>query len=105
MTSVGRLIIIPPHGEITDNRINAAPTLAELQHHVGGYVQIVPEFNTYDKMNCEVYVNEEGLLIGQECNGRASDAYRQQLRGPYNSGFTNLVGPAVIVIGKRYFMR
>lgn len=107
VTSVGRLVVIPPHGDIIDNRISKSPTLKELQNLVGGYIQSLPEFDKYEDMPAEAWVNEDGLAIGLPLNNRAITLWRSILtpKGPFRADMTNIVGNCVIIVGKRFFLR
>lgn len=75
------LFIIAPDAPM-EMRIVDDVDLRTLQELVGGYVELVymPEIDS------DMYVNEEGLLMGLEYNAKASD-----LTGQY------IVGTAVIV--------
>lgn len=83
------LISPDPTGDVVELRVEPANgkkfTLAELQGHVGGFVErvILPHGQT-------MWVNEEGLLHGMPRNPRASE-----LAGGY------IVGPVLVMDGRR----
>lgn len=69
-----------------------AKSLEELQKFVGGWIEVLPLND-----GCSLVVNEEGLLLGQNPNQRATDMIREHggsrlvLARPY------LVGPVVLL--------
>ncbi len=75
------LFIITPDAPM-EMRIVDDVDLRTLQELVGGYIQLVQ----MQEIDGDMYVNEEGLLMGLEYNAKASD-----LTGQY------IVGTAVIV--------
>ncbi len=76
------LFILPAGTSPMEMRIVESVDLPTLQELVGGYIQLVQ----MQEIDGEMYVNEEGLLMGLEYNLKAS-----YLTGQY------IVGTAVIV--------
>lgn len=70
---------------------------------VGGLVQHVPDFHEYNGKRCEVFCNEEGLLLGLELNVEATTAWRTYLQkkypGQWDPEMAHLVGDIVIAYG------
>lgn len=77
-----KLFIIPPDGTV-ELSLSEGVDLYALQGLVGGYIQLVD----MPEVAGDMYVNEEGLLMGLEHNVKAS-----YLTGQY------IVGTAVIVV-------
>lgn len=75
------VFVIEPNGPMT-MAIMDEIDLQTLQNLVGGYIELV----NMPEIDGDMYVNEEGLLMGLEYNAKASD-----LTGQY------IVGTAVIV--------
>lgn len=56
--------------------------LADLQSHVGGYIEIVPSHYEFELTQTHVgYANEEGRLLNLEFNKRASELFGMPLVG------------------------
>lgn len=100
----GMMYIIKPDGAIDNIEYpDSKPSLEDLQREVGGYIQIVPNFDTFRHMSCVVYCDEEGLLKGYELNPVATKEWRSQLQGPYDPHMARLWGRIVILTGDEEF--
>lgn len=95
----GMLCTIPLFGEPTYRRCSEPPTLEELQAIVGGYIEVVPGFLTYNGELCIAYCDEEGSLKNKARNERASALWREQTK---RTG--SLRGDVAILYGDDEFM-
>lgn len=105
----GKMIIISPRGEIAAQDFNEHISLKTLQHAVGGYIEAVPYFNSYNGEKCVAFTNEEGKLVGLSPNRAATTLWYQQLMEKFPNLDSNefgdfLVGNLVIVYGDQEFM-
>ncbi len=83
MKYVKRIIVMKADGTITE--LAKAPTLAEMQKIVGGYVEHVAVMDRVDDDTGEIittsmFVNEEGLLTGLPRNDGATRVYQRLTR-------------------------
>jgi|GEM_PF-2584588 len=103
------------------------PTLAFMQKAVGGYLELVPYFNTMQLdaegtvAVCRVFCNEDGKGQGLPVNrvatrmwhdaltrledGDGNQLYPRGLRGPDGAISDMLVGSVLILIGDDAFMK
>jgi hypothetical protein len=95
----GKLVIIPVHGEPTVRLMDRAPSLAELQLSVGGYIEHLPMWHAYQGEPSIAYVNEEGRTNGMQVNPHATALWHEQtpLAGSV------VYGPMVVLVGDRAF--
>lgn len=72
----GKLIILSANGGIATQEITKGPALKVLQEVVGGYIELVPGFNTFQGEHCIAYCNEEGRIKGLPTNMPATIAWQ-----------------------------
>ena len=79
------------------------PQLKDLKEIVGGYVELVPYFNSYEKEYCIAFCDEEGKLPHKKLprNNVATILWYSVagMRTDY------LVGPIAIVVGPPHMLR
>lgn len=109
-TMKGTLTKISEAGLETTVHLDRAPTLADLQERVDGYIEVIPGFDTFRpagpqgvKAPCVAFCNEEGLLRGFTLNHLATHLW-VQCHGPHVVRDGGLVGPIVVVQGDAEFM-
>lgn len=100
-----RLITLHPDGRVEVEIFQGTDKehLARLQELVGGFIETVPAWNTWQGRRCVVYCNEEGLLTHLQRNEQATTAWRECLIGrglrvlaDHAGGEGSLVGTVVI---------
>jgi hypothetical protein len=101
VTEVKQLVTITTDGQITITPLKVIPKLEALRNIVGGYVEIVPYWNTYAGMPCVAFCDEDGKLKIKPHNPVATEMWWR------NSGHHRdyLVGNIVIVCGPKAFLR
>ena len=77
---------------ITKTITDKAPTLAEMQKFVGGYIEVV-----YASNGDQIVLDEEGRLKEKPINKEASEYW---LGDRVDDEFANIVGDALILKGK-----
>jgi len=87
-----------------------SPSLEWLQKAVGGYIETVPFWNTYDDdgttRGCVAYCNEEGKLDGLPANRLANQKWDEALKRRFPDAgqrLDYLVGTIVVLVGDRRF--
>jgi len=107
----GTLLTYSADGQIAERGLTEPPSAADLQSIVGGWIELVPSFNTCrvgnDVRHCRVFCNEDGkrenLPVNVVATAARYDAMKRQ--GLMNSSFDDfLVGAVAIVIGDRELM-
>lgn len=98
----GVMITIKPDGSKSEKAFDRPPTLEELQKEVGGYLEVIPHFHTYQKRRCVAYCDEEGKMKGKPVNARATLDWAGA--SPVNSLGDVLVGNVVVLMGDKEFM-
>lgn len=104
-TARGRLVVIAPDGKTTSAPLDAAPSLDALQEAVGGYIEVVPLFNSYEGGPCVAFCNEEGKLDRLDYNPYATAAWRRALGFDPRARGDYLVGSIAIVCGPEELLR
>jgi uncharacterized protein DUF3846 len=99
---VHTLTTISPDGGIKSEQL--PDTLDNLQERVGGMIERVPDWKTYQDRRCTVYCNENGIAEGLSYNYLATALWREYLTrycertgGSFDPGMATLIGPVVIV--------
>ena len=98
---MGKLTMIYQNGEVVPVETNKVK-LEDMQKLVGGYIETVPYFDTYEGEPCIAFCDEEGKLKGKARNITATDAWYYGLmsRGIPVEPFSDyLVGDILIVQG------
>jgi hypothetical protein len=108
----GVLTIIPVgDGAVSSKELTAAPRLQDLVAGIGGgYIELVPDFKTYQGKPCVAFCDEDGKRKRLPYNVRASELWYGQIPDTFWRGDTPwpldiLVGPIVIVTGDPQLMR
>jgi hypothetical protein len=96
------LISISPGGEVKRTSLNTHPTLDQLKDIVGGYIELIPRFNTFEGKPCIAFCNEMGKLHGLPVNLKATNLWMDAYGGSVSPDY--LVGSIAIVVGPRSFL-
>lgn|SRR5262245_48813296 len=102
----GMATIIKENGRIDVVKFKEPVKLGFLQTAVGGSIETVPYFSSYNRMRCVAFCNEEGKLKKMEVN---TEANKEWLMARARAGMEPdlddiLVGPIVIIQGDDEFM-
>ena len=93
---MGKITILYANGEEAMATATSL-SLQKLQEMVGGWIERVPMFATYNGEKCAVFCDEEGKLKGKPVNAAATKAWYEV--APQMVGQDRLVGEVVIVQG------
>jgi hypothetical protein len=93
---MGKITIIYQNGETISAPCSSLP-LEKLQSMVGGYIESVPHFRSYEGEKCIAFCDEEGKLKGRQINLTATNLWHDQV--PAIVGHDVLVGDILIVQG------
>jgi hypothetical protein len=96
---IGYVHTIKADGQITTQEVATGSILDILQNAVGGYIEIVPLFYTYNSHRCVAFCNEEGKLKGLPYNPVATALWHQQAKAD-----EVLFGDVVVCYGDDEFM-
>jgi hypothetical protein len=96
----GKLTILKPDGSREITELDRKAELKELQAAVGGWIEIVPAFYTFEGNDCIVFCNEEGKADRLPINYLATAAW-YGVNGPHGDV---LVGDVLICQGDDEFM-
>lgn len=101
----GKIVTIKTTGEVSEVDVTTASILPILREIVGGHIEQVPFFDTYDynnkKVHCVVFCNEEGKLEQLDTNEFATIHWYRSAGRSLND---ILVGDIAIVFGDDEFM-
>lgn len=97
----GTLTVIKTSGEITSQDVTEKPTLETLQKSVGGLIEFIGSFSTYNGKPCIAICNEEGKLHKLPFNSKATLAWDEATGGTYAD---ILVGDVLILTGDDEFL-
>lgn len=109
----GTITTIAPDGAITIKTYTAEIPLEDLNEAVGGYIESVPFFTTYEGRECVVFCNEHGKIKDLPRNEPANKLW-DALLAAYPKPLSRisdgrevdyLVGTIAIIQGDREFMR
>lgn len=100
----GIMTIIKADGGLEKKALDTAPKLEALQAAVGGYIEVVPYFDTYLGQKAVAYCNEDGKLKGLPVNEQATRFWGYALR-PVMPLFDVLVGDVVVLTGDEEFLQ
>lgn len=98
--SKGVMTIITCDNTVTHMPLDHVPSLQELQAQVGGCIERVPYFDTYNRAPCVAYCNEEGKLEGLPMNVVATALWYESIDAVIGD---TLVGNVVILTGDHEF--
>lgn len=93
---MGKITILYQNGEAIPAPCNSLP-LEKLQQMVGGYIEVVPYFTSYEGERCIAFCDEEGKLKGKSVNAVATNLWYDQFAEIAQADV--LVGDIVIVQG------
>jgi len=104
MSSKKYLIAVQPDGTITKTDIDKAPSLEDLKEIVGGFIEMIPYFTSYDGEHCVAFCNEYGKLphVNLPRNEPAQILWERAYGGIIVEDY--LVGPIAIVVGPPQFL-
>lgn len=101
----GKIVTIKTTGEITEVDVSTASILPLLREAVGGHIEQVPFFDTYEYDNktvsCVAFCNEEGKLHLLDMNEIATIYWYRSAGRSLND---ILVGDIAVVFGDDEFM-
>jgi hypothetical protein len=99
---VHTLTTIYPDGTVKKEQL--PDTLDILSERVGGSIEHVPAWSTYQGQRCTVYCNENGIAEGLSLNRLATahwreylERYKQRTGTDYSRDMATLIGLVVIV--------
>jgi hypothetical protein len=81
--------------------LSAPASIESLQAGVGGYIEYVSSFDTYEGKPAIVLINEEGKLVGLPRNDTATHLWKEAFGEELNDF---IVGPCLILQGDDEFM-
>jgi len=98
------LVTISVDGGIKREEIEGSPPIEQLNEIVGGPIELVPLFNTYERLPCVAFCNEEGKLPPTvlEDNITAHLLWEQAVGRKIVED--RLVGPIAIIVGPPSFL-
>jgi hypothetical protein len=109
---IGRMTVIAPSGSASETQYTAEPPLEDLQKAVGGYIELVPFWNTIGtvggaRMRCIVFCNEDGKREPLPFNREATALWVEAIKADFHTGHAPmgdyLVGPVAILTGDEEF--
>lgn len=92
------ITIIRTNGTVEQTLQSTPATLEQIQAAVGGWIELVPNFQEFNGEPCEVYCNEEGKLDGLAPNPKATGLWYAANDLGYGPDDI-LVGDVVILTG------
>ncbi len=103
------LIAIHPDGKIEKKEITKIPGLQDLKDIVGGWLETVPYFTTYEGNPCIAFCNEEGKLphFDLPFNATATRLWAKSVISSTGQTRINdhLVGSIAVIVGPKSFLR
>ncbi len=102
----GELVIISPDGTMS-RRVLANPEhYKDLTKAVGGGIELVSGFTSFEGKTCDMYVNDESVLRGMPKNQAATELWWSQLDDSRRlaNALSILHGPVAIVTGDDEFI-
>jgi hypothetical protein len=104
----GRMLIVTPTGSLPIKELDRYPDVEIFQKAVGGYIELIPYFNTIEwegvLHQCFAFCDEQGKLKGKELNTPAIVLWKLALDRANRRMNDHLVGTIAIVWGDRKFM-
>jgi Domain of unknown function (DUF3846) len=99
---MGQLTSISTDGSVQSETLLGPPALEELRKIVGGHIELVPFFNTFDGAPCVAFCNEHGKLDGLPANPTAQSYWLRALNNRDPRDY--LVGNIAVVTGDTQLM-
>lgn len=102
----GQIHVINPDLRVPTSTIDqdAPPTLEQLQALVGGYIEQVIGFNTFEGKPCIAYCNEEGKLLHMDLNMTACELWAKAAGRAGRHVGDLLVGNVIVLTGDEAFL-
>lgn len=100
-----QLIILHPDGAVDITPLNGYPATDVIHKAIGGYLETVPYFTTYNGNSCLAFCNEEGKLKGLPYNHPATAAWSKAFGDDVVSRGDHLVGNIAVVVGPIEWLR
>lgn len=102
---INYLITIPPdiRKKALVEKLERPPKLEKLQQIVGGYIEHVPFWTTYNNHPCIAFCNEYGKLNGMPLNQVATSLWLSAIQQPNYPD--HLVGQIALIVGTQEFIR
>lgn len=107
---IGTFYRIPAAGDLHHKQLDRPPSIDELQEAVGGYIEVIPFFDSIAYagvvMHCVAFCNEDGKREALPINDRANTLWHRALErnGMRQLMRDQLVGPIAVVFGDRELM-
>ena len=98
----GTLTILRPSGEITQQDYASEVPLKDLNDAVGGYLETIPYFNTFDGKFCIAFCNEHSKINRLPANEPATHLWYRQTNRMIPGDY--LAGSIAILTGDGEFM-
>jgi hypothetical protein len=96
------LITVHPDGKIEEEELIKVPNLGQLQRIVGGYIELIPYFSTYEGRTCIAFCNENGKPKGLPANRPAQELWEIACSRLITNDY--LVGSIAIIVGPPEFL-
>lgn len=93
------VIIIHPDGRIVREEASRCPPLEVMQRTVGGYIELVLDFEEFEGQRCQAYCNEDGKRMLLALNETATRLWHEQ-SPRFKAVKEGLVGTVLILTGK-----
>lgn len=102
ITKIPLLTLIQCNGVMVRTALEIPPTLEHLQKLVGGFIQLVPNFDYFLSDDCVAFCNDNGKLLKLPVNEYASEHWYKCF--PEVRHFDKLVGDVAIISGDPSFL-
>ena len=102
----GELTVIGPDGLVCRRPLADPDAYEEIKDAVGGGLDLVPGFASFEGRTCDAYVNDQSSLNGMPQNRKATELWWPQLDESRRLGnaLSILHGPLAIVTGDDEFI-
>ena len=101
----GNVLVLKVDGSAEVTKFTAPVPLEFLQKAVGGWIELVPDFDVFgDQKGVVAFCNEEGKLNGLPVNAKATEAWAKSVGTTVADLGDELLGDVVIVSGDDAFM-
>lgn len=101
----GQVLTLKVDGTTEVTFFTAPVPLEFLQNAVGGWIELVPDFDVFEgQTGIVAFCNEEGKLKGLPLNVKATEAWAKSVGAPVADLGDALLGDVIIVSGDDEFM-
>lgn len=100
----GRVTTITADGRFIVHDYDSSPALNDLQEAVGGYLETIPFFTSFEGAPCIAFCDEEGKLKRKFTNVQASQLWASSLAEQGRRPWDILVGDVIVITGDEEFM-